>query len=96
MSRYECRGGGNCFYTTSINALQKKVAELEAENKMLKHLANAEAMAAVRTEQPDTDDLIYDAYELGQEDAESNAIHGYGSEPYKDKAQVLAALKESE
>ena len=31
MSRYECRGGGNCFYTTSINALQKKVAELEAK-----------------------------------------------------------------
>jgi len=42
------------------------------------------------------EDKIYDAYELGQEDAESNAIHGYGSEPYKDKAQVLAALKESE
>jgi len=51
MSRYECRGGGNCFYTTSINALQKKVAELEAENKMLKQLAKAEAMAAVKAEQ---------------------------------------------
>ena len=41
------------------------------------------------------EDKIYDAYELGQDDARSNDIPGYGSEPYKDKAQVLAALKES-
>jgi len=40
-----------------INMLQQRIAELEAENKMLRQLAKAEAMAAVRTEQPDTDKL---------------------------------------
>jgi hypothetical protein len=33
-----------------INILEHRVAELEAENKMLKQLAKAEAMSAVKTE----------------------------------------------
>lgn len=35
MSKFECRGGGNCWYTDSMNAYEKRIAELVAENAAL-------------------------------------------------------------
>ena len=56
---------------------EEKFKEMEAENKMLRKLAQAEAMAAVRTEQPDELERLM--VELARiDDTESVALYTVG------------------
>ena len=107
FDHYQCYGCGT-VEKDFVDSVIKRVNELEAqvlaeqqETLAAKGLEGVIAelesiISGQSAELGAANDLIYDAYELGQEDAETNAIKGYGSEPYKSKAQVMDALKESE